>query len=129
MQLWLANLKIKKQDKEEKKEISNKIKQQTTLIYKGPEGSIISPQTKAASCFWGKGTKWCTAASDPGVDNEFAIYYEDGDLYVVLLPNGTKYQVHLETGSLTDAANDDVDVQTFNKQHPWVIEKILAHKN
>ena len=51
-----------------------------TLIYDSPKLKIVRPLTKAASCFFGKGTRWCTAATKG--ENKFSDYKEVG-LYVL----------------------------------------------
>lgn len=41
--------------KEDKKQELDKIYKETTIIYKGENGTILIPKTKQASCFWGRG--------------------------------------------------------------------------
>jgi hypothetical protein len=42
---------------------------------------VVNPQTHAASCYYGKGTKWCTVADS---DYQFNKYNEDGKLFYIL---------------------------------------------
>lgn len=51
-----------------------------TVLYDGPLGTLAIPRTEEASCILGKGTKWCTAATQS--DNMFESYKGGGDLYV-----------------------------------------------
>lgn len=42
---------------------------------------VVNPQTHQASCYYGKGTKWCTAADS---DYQFKQYNDDGKLFYIL---------------------------------------------
>jgi hypothetical protein len=42
---------------------------------------VVNPQTHAASCYYGKGTKWCTVADS---DYQFNKYNVDGKLFYIL---------------------------------------------
>jgi len=42
---------------------------------------VVNPLTHGASCYYGKGTKWCTAADS---DHQFKKYNEDGKLFYIL---------------------------------------------
>lgn len=42
---------------------------------------VVNPQTHQSSCHYGKGTKWCTAASS---DHQFNQYNSDGKLFYIL---------------------------------------------
>ena len=42
---------------------------------------VVNPLTHGASCYYGKGTKWCTAADS---DYQFKQYNEDGKLFYIL---------------------------------------------
>lgn len=52
---------------------------------------VIIPKTEEASCLYGKGTKWCTAATEGG--NKFNEYNQSGNLYInINKKTGKKYQ-------------------------------------
>jgi len=52
----------------------------TKIIYDGPEGKIIWPRTRGASCYYGKDSNWCVSASTSR--NYFGEYYKQGvDIY------------------------------------------------
>ena len=94
--------------KEIKRSQKDKVWQDIETVYDGPEGKILIPKTEAASCYLGKGTRWCTAATK--ADNEFEAYNKDGPL-LVIIPNrgsGEKYQFHLQSASLMDEADEAV---------------------
>ena len=65
-------------------------------VYKDANVRIISPKDKEAACYYGQGTRWCTAATKG--QNLFDYYNKDGPMYI-LIPtkpqyNGEKYQIH-----------------------------------
>ena len=51
------------------------------LIYENDKIQIMCPTTHAASCYYGSGTKWCTAATN---DYHYQNYRRLGELYYVL---------------------------------------------
>ena len=61
--------------------------------------SVTKLKTKEAACFYGAGTRWCTAAKN---GNLFDHYTRQGPLYVVNTPDKTKYQFHFESGQYAD---------------------------
>jgi len=93
------------------------IDSETVVRYKGPEGMIVIPKTERAAQFWGRGTQWCTGARENCM---FKHYAERGDLFVIVLPDGTKYQLHLSSGQFMDEQDAPVDPGTFLKEYPWV---------
>ena len=65
-----------------------------TTVFENDQVRIVVPHDEAAACYYGRGTKWCTAGNK---DNRFDDY-EDGELYI-LIPkkpayNGEKYQMY-----------------------------------
>lgn len=61
-----------------------------------PDFKIIVPETKEAACFYGAGTKWCTAADE---NNMFDHYNEGGKLYIIIAKQDgkdRKFQLHVE---------------------------------
>jgi hypothetical protein len=92
-------------------------------IYNDADIRIINPQNQSAACYYGQGTKWCTAASK---DNKFADYAADGNLYI-LIPKkpthaGEKYQFHFETNSYMNEQNLDIDAMGLFKRFPQLRE-------
>ena len=77
-------------------------------VYEDSEWMVIVPHTQAASCLYGKGTRWCTAADSSY--NMFDYYNNQGKLYInINKSNGEKYQFHFESGSFMDA--EDVPIE------------------
>jgi hypothetical protein len=113
------NLSDNKSGKEIKKDEMKKALEQSKIVYKGSDGSIIIPYTKEASCILGRGTKWCTAAT--GSKNFFQAYNKDGPLYVIEYKS-KKYQFHLESNSYMDERDYEI-----NEDEPvvaWFFNKI-----
>lgn len=68
---------------------------------------VIEPKTERASCYWGRGTQWCTAATDS--HNAFDYYTEgDGKLVIYLHADGAKYQ-GAANGELADENDEHLD--------------------
>ena len=51
------------------------------VVYEDPRFFVVNPQTHESSCYYGKGTKWCTAADS---NYQFNKYNEDGKLFYIL---------------------------------------------
>lgn len=51
------------------------------VVYEDDRFFIVNPLTHDASCYYGKGTKWCTAADS---DHQFKQYNQDGKLFYIL---------------------------------------------
>lgn len=66
---------------------------QAKLYYEDAQMRIIIPQDQEAACYYGQGTKWCTAATN---NNMFASYSQSSPLYIILPKQpsytGQKYQ-------------------------------------
>ena len=87
-------------------------------------GLIVAiPRTERAACWWGRGTRWCTAATDSA--NMFDHYSKDGPLVVFVLPDGTKYQGHAPTQQFMDAADEEVEFQSALRDHLPLLEQRL----
>jgi TolA-binding protein len=51
------------------------------VVYEDDRFFIVNPLTHEASCYYGKGTKWCTAADS---NHQFNQYNQDGKLFYIL---------------------------------------------
>ena len=69
---------------------------------------VIHPKTEEAACYYGKGTRWCTAARE---DNYFDRYNQDGNLYIIISKKNPeeKYQFHFESASFMNAEDKDIN--------------------
>jgi len=101
----------------------------TKVLYNGPLGWLAIPETEAASCELGRGTKWCTASKH---DNMFDYYSMDGPLYIWrdAKESGAKYQFHFETGQFMDDKDSQISDEKFNyfrTDHP-ILKKLFSMK-
>ena len=79
-------------------------------VFENEAVRIIVPKNEAAACYYGQGTRWCTAGRD---NNMYDRYARDGDLYI-LLPkqpkyDGEKYQLHFDSNQFMDEGDNYVD--------------------
>jgi hypothetical protein len=112
-------------------------KGQAQEIYNDAEIRVIVPQDQDAACYYGQGTRWCTASTKG--ENMFNAYNRQGPLYIVIPKHpkhlGEKYQLHftesrdrIET-QVMDEGDNPVSLKelvelypslklAFNKLHP-----------
>ena len=120
------------QDLDSDKEIENKFyeNKEATLIYNGPQVKVVVPHTERASCFFGRNTKWCTAATKG--NNYFSEYNKRGNLYVVLIKKeNERYQFHYETNQFLDSQDEKFDLIKLADKYPilWDIFTPIAEKH
>lgn len=91
-----------------KSDYARRIKEGAEKVYEDDGWLIVVPHTKEASCYYGKGTQWCTAA-DKG-NNMFDRYNDEGLLYINIdKSSGDKYQFHFESDSFMDATDTPIE--------------------
>jgi Domain of unknown function (DUF4116) len=85
-----------------------KARDESIIIQEG-EGlpTIAVPMTEFASKWWGRGTKWCTAAEK---NNAFASYHKDAPLVIIVCPDGAKFQMCVKNNNIQFMDNTDKDV-------------------
>jgi len=96
------------EDPEEKKQAD---KGQAKTVFENDSVRIIVPKDQNAACYYGQGTRWCTASTKGA--NYFNQYSKDGNLYI-LLPKkpkheGEKYQLHFSSGQFMDEEDRQVE--------------------
>ena len=89
------------------------------IIYDGDQIKIIKLLTKEGACYYGKGTKWCTASPSRV---EFGIYNYSGPLYIIQPKNptreGEKYQIHFEKEEYTNERDRPIPFPYFIENFP-----------
>jgi len=104
------------------------------VLYVGDMGQLIIPQTEAASCEIGSGTRWCTAATQS--HNAFSAYSALEPLYVWIpsrkMPEkkqSNKFQFHFGEGyQFMDENDERINselLEYFRTEHP-VLKKLFA---
>ncbi len=99
-------------------------------IYNSENYMIVVPKTQEASCAYGRGTRWCTAAT--GSNNYFHRYNNQGPLYIVInKKTQEKYQFHFQSQQYMDAEDDQLDIDQFFDENPEMKTPLvdLALKN
>ena len=90
-------------------------------VYEDNDVRVIIPNDKEAACYYGQGTRWCTAAT--GSFNYFDNYNKEGPLYI-LLPkkaeyDGEKYQLHIPSQMYMDETDSQVSlIKIFKDRFP-----------
>lgn len=97
------------------------------VIFENSRYSIIIPKTYRASCYWGSGTKWCTAHS--GTDHYFNDYTSSGSLYIVYDRTNEKplYQFHFQRSHFMDENDYPINLDEFFKKNEDIKDAIYAH--
>ena len=124
-------------DPEEKKEAD---KGTARTVFENDKVRIVVPEDQNAACYYGQGTRWCTAARTSS--NYFNHYNKDGPLYI-LLPkqpkhDGEKYQLHFASEQFMDENDYNVEnivnlleyrfgnlVEWFQKNEPGIREWVM----
>ena len=79
---------------------------------------VIHPTNEAAACFWGQGTKWCTAATKG--HNMFQGYAEEGQLFIFIPKQpkhaGEKYQLWVPERYAPHYSQNDTPMQFMDEQ-------------
>lgn len=98
-------------------------------IYNDDDVRVVHPVDQTASCYYGRGTRWCTASSRG--TNYFDHYNKQGPLYILLpkKPNhqGEKYQIHFPSEQFMDENDQDVGLRYIIQEFPGFF-KYLAEK-
>lgn len=90
------------------------------VVHEDDRFFIVNPLTKDSSCYYGKGTKWCTASS---TDDQFNRYNDDGKLFYILdkklKTDDPFYKVALLKKFEGDESWWDATDKSFNKG--WIL--------
>lgn len=100
---------------------------QAKMFYKDDHIKVIVPLTQAAACYFGIGTRWCTAATKTA--NHFDNYNSRGPLYIVYTPDG-RYQFQFESNSFMDEVDKRINIPAVIKSNPTLkdaFDKIATH--
>ena len=105
-----------------------KDKGQAREVYKDADLRIIVPMDQAGACYYGQGTKWCTAARQ---NNMFDRYNKQGELYIIIPAKpsygGEKYQFHFSSGQFMDEQDRPINVVGLLNRYPQ-LRKVFAQQ-
>ena len=95
---------------------TDKDKGQAQEVYNGPDVRVITPKDETAACYYGQGTRWCTAANKA---NKFNSYNQQGPLYIVIPKKpvyaGEKYQFHFPSDSFMNEKDESIGIKDISK--------------
>lgn len=91
-------------------------------VYRDDKLLIQIPKTKNAACILGKGTRWCTSATE---HNMFDYYSKNGPLYIVHIDK-KKFQFHFETGQFANEEDRMQDILKLVQRYPELRGKFPA---
>lgn len=112
----------KEQDKSEEQAFFDT--NQASLFYNDNNVKIVIPKTKEASIYFGRNTKWCTAAKN---NNMFDSYAGDGPLYIVLFKKeNVRWQLHFESGQFMDEQDRPIEPSLIRNNE--LIQKLFGKK-
>ena len=102
---------------------------QSRVIHRSNRMVVAVPMTEEASCWWGQGTQWCTAARN---NNAFEQYHKDAPLIVVCLRKigdlpARKLQLYVHTGDMQFMDENDAPVSPELILERWQDLEALLH--
>lgn len=81
-------------------------------VYSDDSVRIIVPEDQEAACYYGQGTRWCTAATQGS--NYFNQYNRSGPMYIMLPKQpkyqGEKYQLHFDSDQFMNEEDEPVSL-------------------
>ncbi|ASV44049.1 hypothetical protein PBI_SCTP2_34 [Salicola phage SCTP-2] len=83
-----------KSQEKSKSEVKKSKKKDSIIVHDDDDYFMVIPLTKNASCFYGKNTQWCTAATES--ENEFAYYFyiqNQAFMYIFNKSENEKYAI------------------------------------
>jgi hypothetical protein len=104
-----------KSTRQQKQEIKN---EGIRKIYEDEKYLLAQLLTEQAACFYGKNTKWCTAARENSMFNNYA---NQGPLYIIIdKKENRKYQLHYESMQFMDEADKSVVYHSLKRKYPMI---------
>ena len=90
--------------KDEERREREAVRAESKILLEQDGWTVAIPNTERAACWWGRGTRWCTAGANY---NMFAHYSNMAPLVVFVRPDGEKFQFH---------AGEETDPNKFYEQ-------------
>ena len=91
-----------------------------TKPYEDDTVLVVVPEDEAASCKYGRNTRWCTAATKGF--NRFEEYNRTGKLYILIpkqpVYDGEKYQLHFQSSQYMNEDDEPVTLSEIFKRFP-----------
>lgn len=108
-------------------------KGEAVIVWDTPKLKVVIPKTEAASCEFGRGTKWCTAATRS--HNYFDQYDNLHIVYPKPAGEGAPYQFDIEAnkkyhdksiGMIADVYDDNIRLEDFVKRVPEIRKFLIS---
>jgi tetratricopeptide (TPR) repeat protein len=94
-----------------------KARDESIVVQEGEDiPTIAVPMTEFASQWWGRGTRWCTAADK---DNAFMTYHKNAPLVIIVCPDGAKFQMNVKPDTFQFMDNTDKTVPQQIIRERW----------
>ena len=91
--------------------------------YEDGDMRIIIPQDTTAACYYGQGTKWCTAAAN---NNMFDRYNKSGEMYIIMPKKpayvGEKFQFHFPSKQFMNEKDQRVNLRELRARFPQLAD-------
>lgn len=113
-------------DVKSKRELEKDIKLKgAEKVYEDDKWLVVIPKTEEAACYYGKGTKWCTASTKK--QNLFNHYNDQGPLYIFInkKDSNERYQLHQKTHQFMDIMDQRYDIYKFVSHNPSLYSTFL----
>jgi hypothetical protein len=92
---------------------------QAKPYYQDADIRVLIPEDQTAACYYGQGTKWCTAGKE---NNMFNRYNKEGEMYIILPKKpsyaGEKYQFHFQTKQFMNEKDHRVNLTELRNRYP-----------
>lgn len=89
----------------------------------------VIPKSHRASCYWGSGSRWCTAHS--GYSGHYHNYADYGPLLILRYydEHGVKknVQINIETQQFMDNEDRSIDPEAFFNKYPDVLDAFIGY--
>jgi hypothetical protein len=97
---------------------------QARKVYSDSTVRVIHPLDEQAACYYGRGTRWCTAATQS--DNYFDEYNSDGPMYIFLPQQpqypGEKYQISFARSMYMNERDEEIVPMELFQRFPGALE-------
>ena len=99
------------------------------ILYDGPDFKLIKLLDKAAACYYGRGTFWCTAKTRTA--NRFDEYNTMGPLFILYPKHpkhpGERFQIHIPQNVIKDEQERNYEYSTLIKRFPKLAELLFPY--
>jgi hypothetical protein len=119
LQLFLTYIDNKKKSKisasDRQKIIKEKGEDDVEIVFSTVNVFVYMPKTKEGAIYYGRNTKWCTAAQN---NNMFDYYNKKGSIYIIQSKHDPliKYQLHNEANEFKDNKDKEVTIEDVYNQ-------------